>query len=292
MSVLAALCVGVACTAAAGALMGTPLEVRPWRSTRSAPADRQAWLQQAGIRTTPARVLGASAGAGACAALAVTAVTGSVLVGIVPALAVAALPRAYLARRRRMRLRELHAAWPDALRDLLASISGGRSLTQAVAEVARHGPAPLRSAFARFPEMARVLGTGPALELVKEELADPTSDRVLEVLLLAHERGGAIVRAVLEDLTDATARDVKLLDALETEGLEMRINTRAVVVLPWIVLVMLTARPGPFRDFYQSAKGAATLCVAAAMTFVGVVLVGRLGREQTEPRVFVRAEGR
>ena len=89
-----------------------------------------------------------------------------------------------------------------------------------------------------------MLGTGPALELVKEELADPTSDRVLEVLILAHERGGAIVREILDDLVDATTRDLKLLDELETEGLEMRINARAVVVLPWLVLVALTARPG------------------------------------------------
>ena len=92
-----------------------------------------------------------------------------------------------------------------------------------------------------------MLGTGPALELMKEDLADPTSDRVLEVLILAQERGGAIVRDILDDLVDATTRDLKLLDELETEGLEMRINAKAVVVLPWLVLVALTARPGAFR---------------------------------------------
>jgi hypothetical protein len=38
---------------------------------------------------------------------------------------------------------------------------------------------------------------------------------------------------------NATTRDIKLLDELETEGREMRINDRAVVVLPWLVLVVL-----------------------------------------------------
>jgi len=85
-------------------------------------------------------------------------------------------------------------AWPDGLRDVLASITAGLSLTQAVTTLAATGPAPLRIAFARFPELARVIGTGPALELVKEDLADATSDRIIEVLILAHERGGAIVR--------------------------------------------------------------------------------------------------
>jgi tight adherence protein B len=144
----------------------------------------------------------------------------------------------------------------------------------------------LRVAFARFPELARVLGTGPALEIVKAELADPTSDRVVEVLLLAHERGGSIVRSILEDLVDATTRDVKLLDELETEGLEMRINARAVVVLPWLVLVALTVRPGPFRDFYRSRGGVVTLVVAVVLTALGVFALGRLGREPAEERVF------
>jgi tight adherence protein B len=185
-----------------------------------------------------------------------------------------------------MRLRAVLGEWPDALRDLLASISSGRSLTQAVSALATSGPPTLRQTFARFPELARVLGTGPALEVVKDELSDPTSDRVLEVLILAHERGGGIVRSILEDLVDATTKDLKLLEELETEGLEMRINARSVVVLPWLVLVALTARPGAFRDFYRSGGGIATILVAAALTAIGVVALGRLGREPKEGRVF------
>jgi tight adherence protein B len=184
----------------------------------------------------------------------------------------------------------VQAAWPDGLRDIGASIAAGRSLTQAVNALAANGPPALREAFARFPDLSRMLGTGPALEVVKEELADPTSDRVIEILLLAHERGGPIVREILDDLVDATTRDLKLLDALETEGLEMRINARAVVVLPWLVLVALTARPGPFRDFYRSGGGFATLLIAAVLTLAGMLVLGRLGRDDEEQRVFGLAE--
>jgi tight adherence protein B len=243
-------------------------------------------LQQAGAGLTPARFWAGSIAAGLLALLLLVALTGSVFVAFVPSTAVALFPRGYFARRRRLRMREVQAVWPDGLRDVVASIAAGRSLTQAVNSLAATGPPPLREAFVRFPELARVLGTGPALELVKEELADPTSDRVLEVLLLAHERGGPIVRNILEDLVDATTRDLKLLDALETEGLEMRINARAVVVLPWLVLVALTVRPGPFRDFYRSSGGFVTLVVAACLTAVGMLFLGRLGRDEDEERVF------
>lgn len=287
MSILAACAIGSCCALVAGALMGTLPNLRlPIHGLAPRRARNRLWLQQAGAGLTPARFWAGSAAAGCFALLVLVALTGSVFVALVPSAAVALFPRGYFARRRRLRMREVQAAWPDGLRDVVASISAGRSLTQAVNSLAATGPGALREAFVRFPELARVLGTGPALELVKEELADPTSDRVLEVLLLAHERGGPIVRNILEDLVDATTRDLKLLDALETEGLEMRINARAVVVLPWFVLVALTARPGPFRDFYRSSGGFATLVLAAFLTAIGMFFLGRLGRDEEEERVF------
>jgi tight adherence protein B len=287
MSVLAACSVGVCCALVAAALMGTLPNVRlPSQVFAPRRAQNRIWLQQAGAGLTPTRFWAGSTGAGLFALVVLVALTGSVFVALVPSVAVALFPRGYFARRRRLRMRDVQTAWPDGLRDVVASISAGRSLTQAVNSLAATGPPALRDAFGRFPQLARVLGTGPALELVKEELADPTSDRVLEVLLLAHERGGPIVRSILEDLVDATTRDLKLLDALETEGLEMRINARAVVVLPWFVLVALTARPGPFRAFYRSSGGFVTLAVAACLTAVGVFFLGRLGRDEDEERVF------
>jgi tight adherence protein B len=285
MRIVAALCVGAFCALLVGALLGTLPDLRGWRARR-APSRASTWVAQARVGVSPARFWAGSVAAGALAFLVFAALTGSSFVALVPAGAVAALPRAFFARRRRLRMREVQAAWPDALRDLVASITAGRSLTQAVNALAADGPPPMREAFARFPHLARVLGTGPALEIVKEDLADPTSDRVVEVLLLAHERGGPIVRSILDDLVDATTRDLKLLDELETEGLEMRINARAVVVLPWLVLVALTARPGPFRAFYRSGGGVMTLVVAGLLTVVGVLVLGRLGREPVEERVF------
>jgi tight adherence protein B len=289
VNVVAAVCVGVFFALVAGAVMGTLPNVRRPRGTRRG-AGQAVWLQQAGVALSPVQFWTGSAAAGFVTLLILVVLTGSVFIGLVPAIAITMLPRGYYARRRRMRLHEVQAAWPDGLRDLVASISAGRSLTQGVGALATTGPAPLRVAFARFPELARMLGTGPALEIVKDELADATSDRVIEVLLLADERGGSIVRSVLEDLTDATTRDLKLEEEIETESLEMRINARTVVVLPWLVLVALTARTGPFRDFYRSSGGVVTLGIAALLSGIGVLVLGRLGREPIEARVFAKRE--
>jgi tight adherence protein B len=287
VNVIAALCVGVCCALLVATVTGTMPRLRRTRTMFSSRRGRVAtWLQQGGVGVGPSAFVWGSALAGSFALLATAALTGSLFVALVPAIAVALLPRAYFGRRRRARLRVVQRAWPDGLRDILASITAGLSLTQAINTLRVTGPPPLRDAFARFPELSRVVGTGPALELVKEDLADATSDRVIEVLVLAHERGGAIVREILQDLVVATSRDLKLLDEMETEGLEMRINARAVMVLPWLVLVALTAHPGAFRDFYRSPGGVVTLAFAGVLTAVGVVVLTRLAREPVEARPF------
>jgi tight adherence protein B len=282
----AALCFGVFAYAAAGALLGRPVRLRRVRPPRPTVGASQSWLVQAGATITPAQFWAASIGAG-CGAFAVgVLVTSAPVVALVPAVAVAALPRAWFARRRAARVRALHAAWPDALRDLVASIAAGRSLAAGIGELAVTGPEPLREAFARFPSTVRLLGVVPALELIKESLADPTSDRVIEVLILASERGGRIVQEILEDLVVTTTKDLKVLDEIDSDALEMRINARAVLALPWFVLLALTFRGGAFRDFYQSGAGLVVVAVGGLLSAFGYAWIRRLARTLEERRVF------
>jgi tight adherence protein B len=284
---LAGLAVGVFVYFLVGFATGYAPDIRIRRlRPRTQISNRQLWLNQAGVAVTPRQFVASSVAVGALAFLGIAAVTGAPLVAVVPAAGVVALPRAYFARRRAAHLRRVQAAWPDGLRDVIASIAAGRSLQQALNTLAASGPAPLQDAFARFPMLSRMLGTVPALEVIKEELADPTSDRVIEVLVIAHERGGQIVRDILEDLVAATTRDLKLLEEIETEGLEMKINARAVLVLPWLVLVALTIREGPFRDFYRSPGGLIVVLVAGALSVAGGLLIARLARTRGEQRVF------
>jgi tight adherence protein B len=283
---LASLAVGAFCVLLAGRLMGQPIELRRWSRSGAHDASLRLWLAQAGVTMSPAQFVSGSLGVAAVTFAVTSFVTGTPLVALVPAVAAAMLPRAYYGRRRAARQRELQAAWPDGLRDVGASLAAGRSLGHALEALADTGPAPLRAAFVRFPTLSRMLGPVAALEVVKAELADPTSDRVIEVLILAQERGGPIVARILDDLVIATTKDVKVLAEVESEGLEMKLNARAVLVMPWLVLVALTIRDGAFRDFYSSAAGLVVVLVGALLCAVGAWWIGRLGRAHEERRVF------
>jgi len=283
---IAAAGIGIACYLGVAGLLGRMPHIRRAAWPRIGFGARRRWLRPAGLPVSPAQFWLASVALGFLAFLCVAVLTRAPVVAIVPACGIAAMPTAYYARKHASRLRRVQESWPDGLRDLRASISAGRSLPQALVNLSETGPDALRDSLARFPALSRMLGTVAALEVVKEDLADPTSDRVLEVLILGCQRGGAIVQEILDDLIVTTTRDVKVLEEIETDGLEMRINARAVLVMPWLVLVLLTLRGGPFRDFYGSSRGWLVVGVGAALTTAGYALVGRLGRTQVERRIF------
>lgn len=256
----------------------------PARRTRRR-RDPSAWLQRAGSDVSPGRFLATSLGAGAAAFLLVMGVTGVPLVALPPAVACAAAPGVFLSRRRARHLEAVAAEWPDALRDLSASVQAGMSLPRALEHLADHGPAAIRVAMTGYRSMARTIGVVPALEVMRERIADPTADRVIEVLRVAYERGGSAVPDLLDALAEGTVEDLRVDEEIRTESLEQRINARIVFVLPWLVLVVLAARPGPFRDFYASASGLPVVVIGALLSGVGVTVVGRMARRQVEPRV-------
>lgn len=291
MRLLAALAGALVAALTARHLLAPPSRSRgpSWIARRR--ALHRAWLAEAGATVSVEGFWCAATALGLAGFVTGVYACGSALVAVVPALALAAMPRARFARRRRQRLQEVRAAWPDAVRDLLASIAAGRALPGALEDLARSGPAPLRAPFVRFGANARVMGAVAALELVKQEFADATSDRVIEVLIVAHERGGALVGPILEDLAASIADDVRLAAEIETAALEMTINARAVMVMPWLVLVLLTATDAGFRHFYQSSAGGLVIVLGAAMSASAAALLGRLGRPLDEPRVFEVASG-
>jgi tight adherence protein B len=286
MRLIAAISTAVFVVLAIGLFTNVIPRHRTRRTSAPQVSERQQWLIQAGLDLTPQQFVFASAAAGILAFFLLLLITGVATVSLAPAVLLAFVPRIYFGRVRERRMTEVQRAWPDGLRDLVASISSGMSLQRAIEQMALSGPEPLKVAFSRFSFLARTVGMVPALEIVKEELADPTSDRVIEVLILAHERGGSIVPEILRDLAAATTRDQWTMEEIQTQQLEQKINSRAVFVLPWLVLIAITLQEGPFRDFYRSGAGVFVVFVGALFSGFGMWLVTKLSEDAPETRVF------
>lgn len=299
MMLLAGLFAGIAVYFAVGQLVGyTPekLRVAPLapKAARSGRARRQEWLNQAGLPVTPTQFWSSSTLAGAATFLFVWLLTRLPLVALPPAVAVALIPRYYFSQQRRKLARARLEAWPEALRSIVASVSSSLSLHQALLSLATTGPMQLRPVFGRYSSLSFTLDSATALEVIREELADPVSDRIIEDLLLALEQGPAVVVDIMVDLSRSTVEDLQVLDRVETAQLEQRLNARAVFVLPFLFLILMTFQPGPGRDFYASPAGVAVIVVGTGLSLLGMVIVRQLGRLPEEPRVFAtdRTEAR
>lgn len=289
MRLIGALLAGVCVFLAIGIAMGQVPRLRFGLGSRRSKAeinDHQLWLRQAGLDVTPSQYGFGVFLLGAAAFAVTTAITTTPSVAIAPALAAAGIPHMYFGKRRNKNLTGTAKAWPDAIRELVASLDSNASLHGALVELASNGPEDLRPAFERFPLHAAAAGTVPALEAVRERLGDPTSDRVIEVLILAHERGGGIVTDILRDLAISTTDDVQLQEDIHTAQLEQKINGRAVFVIPWLLLILLVLTNDNFRSFYASGWGYFVVIVGAILSVVGMVLLNYLSRERPEPRVF------
>jgi tight adherence protein B len=158
----------------AGFVSGHPPRLR--RTALRGPATtgaEQLWLTQAGVRLKPVQFWVGSIGVGSAVFVLVALATHTPAVAVVPAVTAAAIPRLYFTRVRARRLRDVQAAWPDGLRQIVASIAAGMSLPQSLAGLAVSGPVPLREAFTRFGSLANMVGAVAALEVVSPSSPTP-----------------------------------------------------------------------------------------------------------------------
>lgn len=274
-----------------GVLRGVHVEVpRPRRRRgESRVQRRRRWLRQAGAAVTPLQFYSVSAGCGLAVGGLVGLVGGAWLVALGPAVVAAIGPHVFFARRRGERLARIKRSWPDGLRDLAASVSARQPLHRALIELARTGPPPLRDAFAGYEANARVMGPIPALELIKEDVADPTTDRVIEVLLLALERNPGDLADLLTEMATSINQDLRTERDIDTARQEPKMSMYVAAAAPWLVLLGVTLMDGPYAQFYRSTAGLAPVVVSAAFTLAGVIIVSRLARDPVEVRLFADA---
>ena len=187
----------------------------------------QVWLSQAGAAVTPGQFWAVSVGVGVIAFVLLLAISGTFVVSALPAAAVAATPYAYWSGQRRKQAAARSAAWPDALRYLVGVLGAGvATLHDALVELARSGPEPLRPPISRYVRMSARVGDRQALEAVRADLADPISDPVLLAFEGAVEEGTDTVLRVLADLSAQITSDLQLAEKIRT--LQTQITRRYV----------------------------------------------------------------
>jgi tight adherence protein B len=243
-------------------------------------------LAQAGIASvTPAQLVTTSVVLATAGGLLAFAVSRAWPIGLAFGLFAAAGPLALVRWRRRTRRTELREVWPDAVDNLASGVRAGLSLPEALAALGQRGPAELQPAFAAFGEDYRATGRfGDSLDRLKDSLADPVGDRVVEALRLAREVGGHDLGRLLRTLSGFLREDARTRAELETRQGWTVNAARLALAAPWLLLALLSLRPSAV-EAYDSPAGALVLLVGGAVSLVAYRLMLRIARLPAEERV-------
>jgi tight adherence protein B len=169
--------------------------------------------------------------------------------------------------------------------NLTSAVRAGLSLPEALGQLSVRGPLELRPDFSAFAEDYRATGHFfDCLDLLKDRLADPVADRLVEALRIAREVGGSDLGRLLRTLSVFLREDARTRAELETRQSWTVNGARLAVAAPWIVLALLATRPQAVQA-YDRPAGALVLAVGAASSLVAYRVMVRIGRLPEEQRV-------
>ena len=243
-------------------------------------------ITQAGYTSvSPANVLTACAIGGLLVFALVSAATRVVPVALCFAAMAAYAPLALVRMRARARRAHLRDLWPDAVDNITSAVRAGLALPEALSQLAIRGPEELRPAFASFAEDYRATGRfHDCLNRLKDRLADPVGDRLVESLRIAREVGGSDLGRLLRTLSTFLREDARTRAELETRQGWTINAARLASAAPWIVLAIMSFQRDSLQAF-SSPAGVLILGVGAGITVVAYRLMVRIGRLPEEERV-------
>lgn len=243
-------------------------------------------LQQAGLpQVTPWSLILSTLGLATLTGLVVLALTSAPPIAFCFALFSAYLPFSLLQWRARRRSEVLRQLWPDVVDHLRSAIRAGLSLPEALIQLGIKGPAELRPFFTSFTADYRASGQfDAALGRLKENLADPVADRIIEALRLTRDVGGSDLGRLLGTLSDFLRDHARTRSELEARQSWTVNAARLAVAAPWIVLILMSSRPEAVGA-YSSPVGWLVLGGGLLVSVVCYRLMLRIGHLPQEQRV-------
>lgn len=245
------------------------------------------FLEQAGARqgVKPWAFVALSLGSGVLSGSVAYRTLHWAVISLLGALAGAAAPTLYFGRRQERRRGELQAALVDAIGQLRASLAGGRSVQQALGDLVRVGPAPLRSEFADLARDLQRHGVTPALRRMQARLADPLVDTFASALIMNDRIGGRQIGPVLDQLSRAARAELLLQEEARAQQASTVLQARIIAALPWTLLMLIrVANPGYLAPF-NGAAGQLILLACGAVTIAAYRAMVWLGRLPGEERI-------
>ncbi|CAN2177036.1 TadB Flp pilus assembly protein TadB [Candidatus Nanopelagicaceae bacterium] len=181
---------------------------------------------------------------------------------------------------------EIHGACPELIDILISGVQSGLSLNESLSGLALRGPDIFKSEFQVFTEnIYRDGDFNRALTSVKESLAHPNVDQIIEALFIAKELGGAELLTILRLLGKFIREDLALRREIEVKQNWIKNSAHLSAAAPWILLLLLSTQPATSAAF-STPTGIFILCVGLGLTALAYLWMNSLSRIPSPNRIF------
>ena len=210
--------------------------------------------------------------------------TSSEAISIAIATLSAALPFLIGRGRNLKRQREQEVAWPEAIDSLVSALQAGISISEALTQLALHGPKVLRPSFAQIQSNLLSVGNFEQVLLKeKKRLDSAISDQVFETLIISKDFGGRDANNALRLLAEFVREDIAVAEEIRTKFGWIRNSALLATAAPWLLLILLSTQDSTV-EIYSTPSGALVLSLGVVMTATAYIWMEKVGSLPDAPR--------
>lgn len=217
-------------------------------------------------------------------AIALLAVIGLGLAGLLLVFALTMGAGMLLSQRKRARRRRINAQLPDFLGYLMRALAAGNTLEQGIDSAAVASAEPIRSVFLSVSRQVRL---GAGVDDVLTQTARIHDLRALHILAMSarvNRRFGGSMRRVIASLIETIRRQQAAARELKALTGETRFSAYVVAAIPVAIsLFFYLQNPQYYADMLESGNGQLAIAGALALEALGLVLIWRMIARLQEP---------
>jgi tight adherence protein B len=235
------------------------------------------FARQAGVDTRPGKVFLVSAVLAVLGYLFASAAHAGFPLPLLVGVVLGASPMAYIALKRRKRLRQFEENFPEALDLLNRAVRAGHAFTTGLGMIATEASEPLAGEFrTTFEEQNFGLPLRDALQNLAERVPLIDVRFFVTALLIQKETGGNLTE-ILENLAHVIRDRFRIYRDARSKSAHGRLTAGILILLPVAMVVALgTVNPNYVRVLYGDPLGLRILWGAAVWQVIGAFLLWRI----------------
>lgn len=202
---------------------------------------------------------------------------GGVLVGLMAAGVLCALPFFFLKRRQAKRRQEFSDQLPDVLTLLVGSLRSGYGMSQAVELLAHEVGEPASTEFQRVIRSTSLgLSLQKALAMMAKRVESDDFDLVVTAISIQYEMGGNL-SSVLDNISGTIRERVRILREVQVLTAQQRMTGNVLAGMPVLLAVALSfISPGYFEPFFEPGWPRFLPMIAGVMIGIGFLIIRKI----------------